>query len=85
MRRMSPHAGAGGRSSCGFRAVSTDHHRLVPQTAEVRNARKRLHEGKLSPAEYDAFIAERSPGRSSCRKTLGLDVLVQGDSSATTG
>src|SRR6266705_3343045 len=33
-----------------------------PQTAEVRAARKQLHDGKLTGPEYDAFIAEQLEG-----------------------
>ncbi len=50
-----------------------------PQTAEVRAARRRLHDGKLSPAEYDAFIEEQIRSTIRLQEDLGLDVLVHGE------
>jgi 5-methyltetrahydropteroyltriglutamate--homocysteine methyltransferase len=50
-----------------------------PQTAEVRAARKKLHDGKLTPAEYDAFIAEQITRTLKLQEELGLDVLVHGE------
>src|SRR5438552_1658987 len=50
-----------------------------PQTAEVRAARKQLHEGKLTGPEYDAFIAEQISRTLKLQEELGLDVLVHGE------
>ena len=50
-----------------------------PQTAEVRAARKQLHEGKLAGPEYDAFIAEQITRTLKLQEELGLDVLVHGE------
>src|SRR5881396_3428113 len=50
-----------------------------PQTTEVRNARKKLHDGKLTSAEYDAFIAEQITRTLKLQEELGLDVLVHGE------
>ncbi|HUK22561.1 MAG TPA: 5-methyltetrahydropteroyltriglutamate--homocysteine S-methyltransferase [Gemmatimonadales bacterium] len=50
-----------------------------PQTAEVRAARKKLHDGKLTPAEYDAFIGEQIVKTIKLQEELGLDVLVHGE------
>ena len=50
-----------------------------PQTAEVRAARKQLHDGKLTPGEYDAFIAEQITRTLRQQEELGLDVLVHGE------
>jgi 5-methyltetrahydropteroyltriglutamate--homocysteine methyltransferase len=50
-----------------------------PQTAEVRAARKQLHEGKLTASEYDAFIAEQITRTLKLQEELGLDVLVHGE------
>ena len=50
-----------------------------PQTAEVRAARKKLHDGTLTPAEYDAFIAEQITRTLKLQEELGLDVLVHGE------
>src|SRR5437588_540332 len=50
-----------------------------PQTAEVRAARKQLHDGKLTPQEYDAFIAEQIARTLKLQEDLGLDVLVHGE------
>ncbi|PYP58539.1 MAG: 5-methyltetrahydropteroyltriglutamate--homocysteine S-methyltransferase [Gemmatimonadetes bacterium] len=50
-----------------------------PQTAEVRAARKQLHDGKLTGSEYDAFIAEQITRTLKLQEELGLDVLVHGE------
>src|SRR5437667_380835 len=50
-----------------------------PQTAEVRAARKQLHDGKLTGPEYDAFIAEQITRTLKLQEELGLDVLVHGE------
>jgi 5-methyltetrahydropteroyltriglutamate--homocysteine methyltransferase len=50
-----------------------------PQTAEVRAARRKLHDGKLTPAAYDAFIAEQIVATLKLQEELGLDVLVHGE------
>src|SRR5437667_224746 len=38
-----------------------------------------LHDGKLAPAEYDAFIAEQITRTLKLQEELGLDVLVHGE------
>ncbi len=50
-----------------------------PQTAEVRAARRKLHDGKLTPAEYEAFIADQITRTLKLQEELGLDVLVHGE------
>src|SRR5881296_649770 len=50
-----------------------------PQTADVRAARKKLHDGKLTSAEYDAFIADQITRTLKLQEELGLDVLVHGE------
>ncbi|HEX4599954.1 MAG TPA: 5-methyltetrahydropteroyltriglutamate--homocysteine S-methyltransferase [Gemmatimonadales bacterium] len=50
-----------------------------PQTAEVRAARKQLHDGTLTPAAYDAFIADQITRTLKHQEELGLDVLVHGE------
>ena len=57
MRRTSPHA-ARRKKQLRLPLFPTTTIGSFPQTAEVRNARKKLHDGKLTPAEYNAFIAE---------------------------
>src|SRR5256886_15075116 len=49
------------------------------QTAEVGAARKQLHDGKLTPHEYDAFIADQIARTLRLQEELGLDVLVHGE------
>src|SRR5438270_401375 len=49
------------------------------QRAEVRAARKQLHDGKLTGSEYDAFIAEQITRTLKLQEELGLDVLVHGE------
>src|SRR2546422_2260060 len=58
MCRRSPHA-ARRKKQLRLPLFPTTTIGSFPQTAEVRNARKKLHDGKLAPAEYDAFIAEQ--------------------------
>ncbi len=50
-----------------------------PQTTEVRAARKKLHDGKMTPAEYDAFIADQITRTLQLQEEIGLDVLVHGE------
>jgi 5-methyltetrahydropteroyltriglutamate--homocysteine methyltransferase len=50
-----------------------------PQTAEVRAARRKLHDGKLTPAAYDAFIEEQIRTTLKLQEEIGLDVLVHGE------
>jgi 5-methyltetrahydropteroyltriglutamate--homocysteine methyltransferase len=50
-----------------------------PQTPEVRAARRRLHDGKTTPAEYDAFIEEQIRSTIRLQEDLGIDVLVHGE------
>jgi 5-methyltetrahydropteroyltriglutamate--homocysteine methyltransferase len=78
MRRTSPHA-TRRKKQLRLPLFPTTTIGSFPQTAEVRNARKRLHEGKLSPAEYDAFIAEQITRTLKLQEELGLDVLVHGE------
>src|SRR6266516_3709438 len=58
MRRPSPHA-ARRKKQLRLPLFPTTTIGSFPQTAEVRAARKKLHDGKLTPVEYDAFIAEQ--------------------------
>ncbi|MGV8959872.1 MAG: 5-methyltetrahydropteroyltriglutamate--homocysteine S-methyltransferase [Stenotrophomonas sp.] len=50
-----------------------------PQTREVRLARARYKSGKLSAADYDAFIAAQTEHCVRVQEQLGLDVLVHGE------
>jgi len=50
-----------------------------PQTADVRAARKKLHDGKLTSQEYEAFIADQIARTLKLQEELGLDVLVHGE------
>src|SRR5712691_6735541 len=50
-----------------------------PQTAEVRAARRQLHDGKMSAAQYDAFIAAQITRTLKVQEEVGLDVLVHGE------
>lgn len=50
-----------------------------PQTADVREARARHRAGKLSDADYDAFIAAQTEDCVRLQESLGLDVLVHGE------
>ncbi|HWH04356.1 MAG TPA: 5-methyltetrahydropteroyltriglutamate--homocysteine S-methyltransferase [Gemmatimonadales bacterium] len=50
-----------------------------PQTAEVRNARKKLHDGTWSVSEYDKFVEGEINRTLKIQEDLGLDVLVHGE------
>ena len=78
MRRRSPHA-VRRKKQLRLPLFPTTTIGSFPQTAEVRNARKKLHDGKLAPAQYDAFIAEQITRTLKLQEELGLDVLVHGE------
>jgi 5-methyltetrahydropteroyltriglutamate--homocysteine methyltransferase len=78
MRRLSPHAERR-KKQLRLPLFPTTTIGSFPQTAEVRAARKKLHEGKLTSAEYDAFIAEQITRTLKLQEELGLDVLVHGE------
>jgi 5-methyltetrahydropteroyltriglutamate--homocysteine methyltransferase len=50
-----------------------------PQTEDVRKARAAFKSGKLNPAEYDAFLKERTAEAVRWQEEAGLDVLVHGE------
>jgi len=78
MRRASPHATRRKRQ-LRLPLFPTTTIGSFPQTAEVRAARKQLHDGKLTPQEYDAFIADQIARTLKLQEDLGLDVLVHGE------
>ena len=55
-----------------------------PQTNDVRAARRKLNDGQLTAEAYDRFIEEQITKTVALQEEIGLDVLVHGDSSATT-
>ena len=78
MRRASPHA-ARRKRQLRLPLFPTTTIGSFPQTAEVRAARKKLHDGKLTSQEYDAFIADQIARTLKLQEELGLDVLVHGE------
>jgi 5-methyltetrahydropteroyltriglutamate--homocysteine methyltransferase len=50
-----------------------------PQTAEVRAVRAKWKRGKLSDADYEAFLKERMAECIRLQEEVGLDVLVHGE------
>jgi len=50
-----------------------------PQTPDVRAARRRMLDGKMTAAAYDAFIGEQITKTLKLQEDLGLDVLVHGE------
>jgi 5-methyltetrahydropteroyltriglutamate--homocysteine methyltransferase len=50
-----------------------------PQTAEVRAARRKLHDGQLTAADYDRFIEDQIKKTIKLQEEIGLDVLVHGE------
>ncbi|MBA3377647.1 MAG: 5-methyltetrahydropteroyltriglutamate--homocysteine S-methyltransferase, partial [Chloroflexia bacterium] len=51
-----------------------------PQTGEVRSARRKFERGDLSQAEYDSFIEGQIRDVIAHQESLGIDVLVHGES-----
>ena len=50
-----------------------------PQTAEVRAARRKLHDSQLTAEEYDSFIESQIGKTITLQEDIGLDVLVHGE------
>jgi 5-methyltetrahydropteroyltriglutamate--homocysteine methyltransferase len=50
-----------------------------PQTSEVRAARAQFRKGKISQAEYDAFLEKETMRVIKWQEDAGLDVLVHGE------
>jgi 5-methyltetrahydropteroyltriglutamate--homocysteine methyltransferase len=50
-----------------------------PQTAEVRAARRKLHDSQLTAEQYDEFIEAQIAKTITLQEDLGLDVLVHGE------
>ncbi|HEY3219155.1 MAG TPA: 5-methyltetrahydropteroyltriglutamate--homocysteine S-methyltransferase [Gemmatimonadales bacterium] len=50
-----------------------------PQTAEVRAARRKLHDGQLTADQYDQFIQAQITKTVALQEEIGLDVLVHGE------
>jgi 5-methyltetrahydropteroyltriglutamate--homocysteine methyltransferase len=50
-----------------------------PQTAEVRAARRKLHDGKIRQSDYEAFIEAEIERALRIQEEIGLDVLVHGE------
>jgi len=78
MRRVAPHAERR-KKQIALPLFPTTTIGSFPQTAEVRAARRKLHDGKLTPQEYDAFIADQITRTLGIQGELGLDVLVHGE------
>ena len=50
-----------------------------PQTAAIRDARRRLREGELATGDYERFIRDEIAGVVSFQERLGFDLLVHGE------
>ena len=50
-----------------------------PQTADVRAARRKLHDAQLTAEQYDQFIEAQIAKTIKLQEELGLDVLVHGE------
>ncbi|HEX4140843.1 MAG TPA: 5-methyltetrahydropteroyltriglutamate--homocysteine S-methyltransferase, partial [Candidatus Methylacidiphilales bacterium] len=71
------------------RQVQQDHLRLpglptttigsFPQTEDVRSTRAHFRKGKITPAEYDAFLEKETARVVKWQDEIGLDVLVHGE------
>ena len=78
LRRASAHAARRGKQ-LPLPPYPTTTIGSFPQTAEVRAARRQLHDGKLTPAAYEAFIEEQIRKTLRLQEEIGLDVLVHGE------
>ena len=78
LRRASPFA-ARRRAQLALPLYPTTTIGSFPQTAEVRNARRQLTDGKLTLAAYDTFIEEQIRKTLKVQEEIGLDVLVHGE------
>ena len=77
-RRPAPYAARRGRQ-LPLPAFPTTTIGSFPQTAEVRGARKKLHDGSWNEAQYDAFVESEITRTLKIQEDLGLDVLVHGE------
>ena len=50
-----------------------------PQTNDVRRARRDFDNGDLSPADYDAFLKDRTQDVIRLQEEIGIDMLVHGE------
>ena len=50
-----------------------------PQAADVRSMRARLRAGKITPAEYDAWVKGKMDDLLARQEAIGLDMLVHGE------
>ncbi|MEX2157114.1 MAG: 5-methyltetrahydropteroyltriglutamate--homocysteine S-methyltransferase [Gemmatimonadales bacterium] len=50
-----------------------------PQTADVRAARRKLHDGQLTAEDYERFIEQQIAKTIALQQEIGLDVLVHGE------
>ena len=78
LSRGSPHA-ARRREQIRLPQFPTTTIGSFPQTTEVRTARKKLHDGRMRPAEYDTFVENEIVRTLRIQEDLGLDVLVHGE------
>src|SRR5207249_2215399 len=78
MRRASPHT-ARRQRQLRLPLFPTTTIGSFPQTAEVRAARKKLHDGTMTSQAYDGFIADQIARTLKLQEELGLDVLVHGE------
>ena len=78
LRRASPHT-ARRQRQLRLPLFPTTTIGSFPQTAEVRAARKKLHDGTMTSQAYDGFIADQIARTLKLQEELGLDVLVHGE------
>ncbi|MCC4631997.1 MULTISPECIES: 5-methyltetrahydropteroyltriglutamate--homocysteine S-methyltransferase [Xanthomonas] len=80
-RRASPYAQRRGaqQQALHLPAYPTTTIGSFPQTHEVREARARYKSGKLSQADYDAFLRAQTEACVRFQESIGLDVLVHGE------
>ncbi|HXR65706.1 MAG TPA: 5-methyltetrahydropteroyltriglutamate--homocysteine S-methyltransferase [Ktedonobacteraceae bacterium] len=63
----------------GLPALPTTTIGSFPQTAEVRQARRRFETGQITPQEYEHFIERSIADLIARQESLGIDVLVHGE------
>jgi 5-methyltetrahydropteroyltriglutamate--homocysteine methyltransferase len=77
----SPAAERAGRQAerLGLPSLPTTTIGSLPQTPEIRAARRRLLDGTLNPADYESFLEAEIRTAIARQEQLGLDVLVHGE------
>lgn len=78
-RRVSFDERRAAQASLGLPLLPTTTIGSFPQTPEARSVRNRFKSGKITRAEYEAFVDEKTTEVIRLQEEIGLDVLVHGE------